>query len=385
MSQNGKGILSKVEKVKDKLLSFVFEEDVEIIDNGLDEAEENISNTEERIAEVKKVEKVEEIEKVEAVVKEEPKAKAIEYKEEKEESKPRSKNPFKSKQKTLEEDLFKEETEEKTTMELIKENPVKIVEIMENKELDRFPSTKSEVKYEKAQVEGANVTDELTSEQKEAQEFYSKVDSREAIVRNLRKSVVFADIEDAVFGEGFEDTFYSLMDAIEENMVLTSEQKLKKMNQVRVEFFNVDDNNEEEVYNYFKMIRHELYKAKKGLGEYNEQVARNKDLQIDAILNYKIADLYENKELRNMLLESDIRSFSELVSLTEAMIIKLEEHSLLKTMPEKQEAFRNEYIDMLWLSNNICDVIIGIEMLKMDISDINNSRERFSGSNLLGL
>lgn len=377
MSQNGKGILSKVEKVKDKLFSFVFEEDVEIIDNGLDEAEENISNTEEEVVEVKKVE---------TVSKEEPKAKSIEYKEQKEETRVRSKNPFvKSKQKTLEEDLFREETEEKTTMELIKENPVEIVEIMENKELDRFPSNKSDGKYEKAKVEGTNITDELTSEQKEAQEFYSKVDSREAVVRSLKKSVVFADIEDAVFGEGFEDTFYSLMDAIEENMVLTSEQKLKKMNQVRVEFFNVDDNNEEEVYNYFKMIRHELYKAKNGLGEYNEQVAKNKDLQIDAILNYKIADLYENKELRSMLLESDMRSFSELVSLTEAMIIKLEEHSLLKTMPEKQEAFRNEYIDMLWLSNNICDVIIGIEMLKMDISDINNNRERFSGSNLLGL
>ena len=374
MSQGRKGIFAQVEKVKDKFFSLVFEEDVEIIDNGLDEVEENISNTEERVAEVEKV------------VKEEPKIKAIEHKEEKEDVKVKGKNPFvKPKQKTLEEDLFKDEEEEKTTMELIKENPVEMVEIMETRELDRFPSNKSEVKYEKAQVAGSNVTDELTNEQKEAQEFYAKVDSREAVIRNLRRSVIFRDIEDVVFGEGFEDTFYSLMDAIEDNMVLSSEQKLKKMNQVRIEFFNVNDNDDEEVYNYFKMIRHELYKAKNGLGEYNEEVARNRELQIDAILNYKIADLYENKETKKMLLESDLRSFTELMSLTEAMIIKLEDNSLLKTMPEKKEDFKNEYIDMLWLSNNICDIMTGIEMLKMDISDISNGRERFSGSNLLGL
>lgn len=370
---DGKGIFAKVAKVKNTLVNLIMEEEVEIVDNGLDEIEESTEKDLNKNYNKEKDVVVNDVENRESVE---------ELKDE--ENKNKSKMSFmKAKQKTLEEDLFNEE--EKTTMELIKANPEPMVEIIESKKIEKFPAIRQNFKYEKAQNVVENYTEELTNEQKEAEEFYAKMDAREAIIKNLRKQPIFKDVEQEIFGEGLEDTFYSLMNEIEENDVLEASQKLEKMNQVRVEFYKVDDTSEEEVYNYFKMIRHELHKVKNRLGEYNKSVNKYKNTHLDFVLDYKVADMYENSDTKKMLLEADMRNFSELISLTEAMIFKIDENSLLKTMPEKSESFKNEYVDMLWYSNNICDVIIGIEMLKMDISDINNNKGRFSKTVLLEL
>lgn len=354
-------------KLFNKVVNLIMEEEVEIVDNGLDDADETVStepiendavqNKKEEIKEVKQEEIKKEIEDVE-------------------ETKIKNKKPFmKPKTKTLEEDLFKTE-EVKTTMELIKENPVSMVEIIENKDIESKVSNKSDFKYEKAQPMANNVTEELTDEQKEAEEFHAKLDASELAIKNIRQNVLFKDVESEIFGSGFENTFFELMDEIRENELLERSEKTTKMNQMLSELMKIDETKEEEVYDCFMTIRHELHKVKNNLGEYDTRVYSRKDLQEDYILDYRIPELYENKEVRNLLLESDLRSFSELMSLVDTMYMELSRNNFVTK--EKRERMQNEYTDLLWASSTLCEIVKNIELLKYDLYKLNNGLDEFS-------
>ena len=351
-------------KLLNKVVNLIMEEEVEIIDNGLDDAD--ITTSVESVKNNTVQDKKEEIKEVEQK----------EVKEEVEEPKVKSKKSFmKSKPKTLEEDLFKTE-EVKTTMELIKENPVPMVEIIENKAVEPQTSTTSDFKYEKAQPMANNVTDELTDEQKEAEEFHAKLDASELVIKKIRKGVLFKDVEFEIFGNGFENTFFELMDAIEDSEVLERSEKTLKMNQMLAELMKIDENKEEEVYECFMIIRHELHKAKNNLGEYDAKVHARKELHADYVLDYKIPELYENKEVRSLLLESDLRSFSELMSLVDTMYMELGRNNFVTK--EKRERMQNEYTDLLWSSTSICEILKNIELLKYDLYKLNNGLDEFS-------
>lgn len=351
-------------KLFNKVVNLIMEEEVEIVDNGLDDADMTVSaESVENDAVKDKKEEVKEVEQKEV-------------KEEVEEPKIKNKKSFmKPKTKTLEEDLFKTE-EVKTTMELIKENPVPMVEIIENKNIEPKTSTQSDFKYEKAQPMNNNVTDELTDEQKEAEEFHAKLDASELAIKKIRGSVLFKDVEFEIFRNGFESTFFELMDAIEDSEVLERSEKTFKMNQMLSELMKIDETKEEEVYDCFMIIRHELHKAKNSLGEYDARVHARKEIQEKYVLDYIIPELYENKESRNLLLESDLRSFSELMSLVDTMYMELGRNNFVTK--EKRERMQNEYTDLLWASTSICEILKNIELLKYDLYKLNNGLDEFS-------
>lgn len=363
-------------KIFNKVVNLIMEEEVEIVDNGLDDVDSTI--TSEPVENSSKIDKKDEVKEVEqkVVEKEEVKEQIENKKEEVKEVKIKNKKSFmKPKTKTLEEDLFKNE-EIKTTMELIKENPVPMVEIIENKNVKSSVSAKSDFKYEKAQPIADNVTNELTDEQKEAEEFHAKLDASELAIKKIRSSVLFKDIEFEVFGNGFENTFFELMDAIEENQILERSEKTSKMNKMLFELMKINADNEEEVYDCFMIIRHELHKAKNGLGEYDSRVHIRKETYEKYVLDYKIPELYENKEVRHLLLESDIRSFTELMSLVDTMYMELSRNSFITK--EKRERMQNEYTDLLWYSSSICEILKNIELLKYDLYKLNNGLDEFS-------
>lgn len=375
-----KGIKSVFKKVRDVAVKMIMEEDIEIIDNGLDNADNMedskpvvVANTTEESVAVK--------EEIVEEVKEEPVNNSVsKIREVTEEVKAKAKNPFvKPKSKTLEDDLFKNE-EEKSTMELIKESPVAPLEIIETNTVEN----KSSFKYEKAVIEEENVTDELTDSQKEQQMFFDMIGAKDKALSNIRRMGLFKNIEQEMFRDGFEDTYFSLMESIEDNMVLEVEDKNKTMAKVLDLLYKTSDA-EDSVYDYFKYIRHELHMVQNNLGIYGQEVYNAKDAVSEAVREYRIAELFERNETRGMLLDSDAKKFGELMSLTETMILKIEADNLLKTMPQKTEALKDEYVDMLWLSNNICDVLVGIETLKNDIVEIENNKGRFDRAELLDL
>lgn len=347
-------LFSKMNKIKNSIVNLIMEEEDEIKDNGLDDSYEN-----------------------------DDKNNTVEKEVDSDEKETKSKNIrdiLKNKStKTLEEDLFNEEKEEdKKIMEFVKESPYPVLEIIEEDEKQK--GYKNDFKFEKAQSVVENVTEELTEEQEEAQQFYARLDAVEPVIAKLRQEYIFENIEEEVFLNGFEDTFYSLMDAIESSLALEKRDKLIKMNHIKDEFCRINVNNENEVYECFNFIRHELHKAKNELGEYNEDIL-NSNAQ-NYVLDYRIADMYENKETRKMLLSSDMNNFAELMSLTEKMMYRIQDNVWIKSSPEKMDSFMLEYNHMLWGSNTIADVLVGIETLKLDIEDIDNNAGRFTRSSL---
>lgn len=371
---------SLVKNQLDKFASFILEEE-EIIDDGLDKIDTSLSsnsiNTTDNIE--TKEETVEFIKENDAQQIEET-VDVTEVKKEVEEVKQKNKNSFfKTKStKTLEEDLFKPE-ETKTTMELIKENPVPTVEIIEIKEPDKKFFQKSTFKYEKAKPVENEVTDELTEEQKEEKAFYDKLDASESILNTIRKNVLFKDIEDKLFDNDFEKTFFDLLDAIEENQTLERFEKVTKKANLLEDLMKTQ-NTEEEIYDYFTKIHHELHKAKNSLGEYSSKVRNNPDLQEDIVLEYRIPDMYENPKYRKLLLKSDIQSFSELISLVDVMYTKLDNNKYVTN--EKRKMMQSDYTDLMWSSNSLFEILKNIELLKYDLNKLENEVDEFSKTGL---
>lgn len=380
-----KGIKSMLMKAKDAVVNMIMEEQVEIVDNGLDNASPELEGTTVKYEEKVEAPKVENIEEVIHKNHEESHSQTVSrVKEAKEDIKNIAKSTFsKNKNKTLEEELFaeeKEEEKEKSTMDLIKGSALPPLEIIETNPVEN----KSSFKYEKATIEEENVTTELTEAQKEERKFFDMLTRKEKVLDEIRKSPVFANIDAKVFGKGFEDTYFSLMEGIEDNMVLEAEDKNKIMNKILSDLYKCNDT-EEDVYDCFNLMRHELHKVKHGLGIYGNKVYSTRDIQTDSVKDYKIGEMFENPATREFLLKEDMDNFMELMSLTETMMHEIDNNKLLNTMPEKSQAFKNEFVDMLWMSDNYCDVLSGIETMKVYIHQIKNNLGRFNGVALLNL
>lgn len=350
----------------------ITEEEVEIIDNGLDDVEDSFVDKEES---AKKKEYVKS-ETAKSVKKDTHYAEDVNDDEVVESYKPKKKNPFsKSTTKTLEEDLFKPE-EVKTTMELIKENPVLSVEVIEEKK----PVKKVDFKYEKAPSVVENETEELTAEQKEAEEFHAKLDDGEMAIKTIRKNVIFKEIETQIFRDGFENTFFDLLEAIDESTVLEKDEKILKKNTILSELMSIDSSREDEVFDYFIKIRNELHKVENSLGEYNEKVYTKNGLRYDYILSYDIARMYENmsedKEIKEYILESDLDNFLELLSLYNNICDKLESNNYISA--QKRNELIDEYVNLVVSSNDMCRILKNIQLFKYDLYKIENGLDEFS-------
>lgn len=353
----------------------ITEEEVEIIDNGLDDVEDSSVDKEEFTRKKEYVKP----EPVKSVKKDTHYAEDVDEDEVIESYKPKKKNPFsKSTTKTLEEDLFKPE-EEKTTMELIKENPVLSVEVIEEKK----PVKKVDFKYEKAPSVIKNETEELTAEQKEEKEFHAKLDGGEMAIKAIRKNIIFKEIETQIFGDGFENTFFDLLEAIEKNTALekfAKNKKILKRNTVLSELMNLDCSKEEEVYDYFIKIRNELHKVENSLGEYSDRVYSEDGLRYDYVLSYDIAKMYENsseeKEIKEYILESDLDNFLELLSLYNNICDKLESNNYISV--QKRNELIDEYVNLVVSSNDMCSILKNIQLFKYDLYKIENGLDEFS-------
>ena len=355
-------VISKIKKLKNNVLNLIMEEEDEIKDDGLDGYGDF------------KDDKVEDL--IEETISYD------EYKVDKENKAKNLRDILKSKPKTLEEDLFRDEDEsDKKIMEFVKESPYPVLEIVD---LDskNSPSLNSEFAYEKAHSVEEDVVEELTDEQEEEKRFYTILNAAELAIESLRKQYIFRDIEEDIFLDGFKETFYTLIESIDDNLALEKREKICKMNEMKDAVYAIDIEDEGSIYDCFNIIRQELHKVSNELGEYNEYIANSEDINDSCVLEYKIADMYENKETRALLLDTDAKKFAELMSLTEKMMYKIQDNVWINSCPEKTDKFMLEYNKMLWGSNTVSDVLLGIETLKMDIEDITNNTGRFTRSAL---
>ena len=359
------------------LIGLFIENEEEIVSNGLDDAE-TTDNYQDRYTKAVDNDYMEEEPQIEEMVEETAK---VEIKEkEKEKEKGKGKNIFtKSKSKTLEEDLFNEE--EPNIMDEMKSMPFQSVEIIE---IDTpMVGSKSEASssYKKAPALSENATDELTEEQQEKELFFSRLDKGEALVNELRKIPLFKEIEEEIFGKGFEETFYSLMEAIEDNQLLEKQEKLDKMNGTLANLMNINIEEDEEVYDFFMMLKHELHKVKNSLGEYSSKVLGDKDLKVKTVLDYNISDICQNPRYIDALLESDREKYEELQGLVRDMYFEVEDNKFIAK--EKKTMMHEEYRDILLSSNTVCDILKNIEIVKDDLDKMRKEEGRFSRTALV--
>lgn len=359
-------IKSTGKKLLNQLVNIFMEEEEEIIDSGLDDVDIDLNRKKQEnvLGEYESTESDEDIEE------------KVEFKESKQKVK---KQPFvKQKQKTLEEDLFKQD--EPNIMDEMKSIPFQSVEIIEMDVQSSTAKNEPGDGYKKVASVSENVTEELTEEQKEAEEFYARLDASEEVINQLRKVSLFQEIEQEVFGGGFEDTFFSLMEAIKESQVLERDEKTQKMNSFLSKLISIDTSKDMEVYDYFMVIRHELHKAVNSLGEYSSVVNGDRSLKTDMILNYEISKIYQNGEHINLLLESDVEKYVELQELTREMYLELKGSKYVSE--EKRKRMQDEYGNMFLESNTLCEILKNIELVKSDLYKIRNGLDEFSMTSL---
>ena len=184
---------------------------------------------------------------------------------------------------------------------------------------------------------------------------------------------------------GFVDTFYDVIELIEDNVTLSRERKLQKLNKIKKDFFLVNDDSNREIYNFYISISHELYMLKNNLGEYNDKIANNKDLQVPELLEYRIADLFNNDELYVYLLDEDKQSYNELVDLVNPLLHKIQTHNILSSIPEKQLQYENYFKDLVFNANNCCQILEAKEILEQSLQDIETKSGMFKSTEILSL
>lgn len=377
MSSNQKDLKKSVKKIANKFIGLFLEEEEEhISDSGLDHVEVSVERKENKPVQenhevINNIEEVQKNTETETEIKEE--VKIEEDRSRIEEFKIKTKKPFaKVKQKTLEEELF--ETEEKNTiMEIMKGSVMPEIEIVESKDVEN-------IDYEKADINIDNATDELTDEQKEEKIFYDKLNMVQNTIDLIKRDDLFSTTVGQLFDDTFEAIFFALMEAINENDMLTKVQKCIRMNKMKDAILILEEGDIVGICEYFKMIRHELHKAENNLGLYSREVKENKNLQVDSVLEYKIAEIYEDESKMHLLLESDKVLFEELASYVRAMDEELENKKSLNVM--KITNLQEENIRRIRTTNNICDVLIEIESFKHDLYKIKNGLDEFSKTSL---
>lgn len=375
MAKDAKNTKNVAKDLFKKAMSLFIEEEDEIVGSGLDDAEVTEMYTNKN---TKSIEGCDIEEELEPEVEEQETVKDSLKNEVKEKIK--NKSLFsKPKQKTLEEDLFNEE--EPNIMEEMKSMPFQPVEIIEIDTPVATSKGEGNNSYKKVSTLSENVTDELTKEQQEKELFFSRLDKGESVVNKLRVLSLFREIEEEVFGNGFEETFYSLMEAIEDNQLLEKQEKLDKMNGTLANLMSINIEEDEEVYNFFMMLKHELHKVKNSLGEYSSKVLGDKDLKVKTVLDYNISDICQNPKYSEALLESDREKYIELQNLVRDMYFEVEDNKFIAK--EKKTMMHEEYKDILLSSNTLCDILKNIEILKEDLDMIRNEIGRFSRTELV--
>lgn len=346
-----KGIFKSLKKkVNEFVESITYEEEEIIMDNGMDDDFDSSTMT---------VAKINEPLKQEPVVKEteelnssnEPKVKTL-----------------LSRKATKKEEVV-DESEHQSVMDKLKSTPVKVETVEDESALSGFPvyEKKETVNYEKAVINAEELTEELTEEQKMAEIFYQKMDYR----------------DDKIIG--FKDTFYDVVQLIENSEIFSRERKIEKIKELEVDFFNVDDNNDGSIYMFYTKIAHEYHMAKNSLGEYNAEIYNDPKLQIDYLLRYEMAKLHADDNLYTCLLEEDKKLLNDIGDLYETLLNKIYSYKLLNAEKTKQKEYVDYFSKIVAGSNNYCEALNVKYILENAINDIDNKQGRFQSSSILSL
>lgn len=336
-------------KVNEFVESITYEEEEMILDNGLDEDYDNSTMT---------VAKINEPLKTEPVVKETEELNST--------SEPKVKTLL-SRKAPKKEDV--EEHEHQSVMDKLKSTPVTVEVVDEESGLSSFPiyEKKENAQYEKAVINVEDVTEELTEEQKIAEIFYQKMDFRD-------EKIV-----------GFKDTFYDVVQLIENSEIFSRDRKIEKIKELEVEFFNVDDDNDGSIYMFYTKISHEYHMAKNSLGEYNAEIYNDPKLQIDYLLRYEMSKLYADDNLYTCLLEEDKKLLNEIGDLYETLLNKMYNYKLLNAEKSKQKEYIDYFSAIVSGSDNHCEALNVKYILENAIYDIDNKQGRFQSSSILSL